>query len=312
MLPKPEAYGQEVDPLERPDDELFVKEALPGDVLAHGADRPHRRDARRPPVEGHRAHRAGHPRRRRGVLDAGAEGSAGNRAYTGEIANAGGRAPIRARRSARVSSQLVAAKPCTSATCGANSGGCAPQAVEISVLSSLSIPLPIQDLIGAFNIYSGSPNSFDDDDVRAGEAFAAYAAIAVAMPTRSPVRQNRGAPPDSHMSRATIKQAKGILGHWRHHPRRGVRDARAGVITREPLPERPRRRGRRQGPAPAPQRRPAAGRNKARRDRTLRRPSAEDRPKKAARNVNPGAAPLRRAADGTGPTSGAMCCGAVR
>ena len=42
----------------------------------------------------------------------------------------------------------------------------APQAANIGVLSSLSVPLPIQeDLIGALNVYSRRPEAFDEDDI---------------------------------------------------------------------------------------------------------------------------------------------------
>lgn len=89
----------------------------------------------------------------------------------------------------------------------------APQAVSAGVLSSLSIPLPIQeDLIGALNIYARSANAFDDRDIEAGKAFAAYAAIAVGnadtfASTAETAEQLRTA----MASRATIEQAKGIL-----------------------------------------------------------------------------------------------------
>lgn len=89
----------------------------------------------------------------------------------------------------------------------------APQAVEVGVLSSLSIPLPIQeDLIGALNIYSRSPQAFADADIQAGESMAAYAAVALSnadtfASTAETAVQLRAA----MVSRATIEQAKGIL-----------------------------------------------------------------------------------------------------
>ena len=89
----------------------------------------------------------------------------------------------------------------------------APQAVRAGVLSSLSIPLPIQeDLIGALNVYSRSANAFDGEDIAAAEAFAAYAAVAVAnadtfASTAETAEQLRTA----MASRATIEQAKGVL-----------------------------------------------------------------------------------------------------
>ncbi|HET7719415.1 MAG TPA: GAF and ANTAR domain-containing protein, partial [Acidimicrobiales bacterium] len=89
----------------------------------------------------------------------------------------------------------------------------APQAATIGVRSSLSVPLPIQeDLIGALNVYSGRPEAFDEDDIRAGQAFAAYAAVAVAnadsFASTAEMAENLRI---AMASRATIEQAKGIL-----------------------------------------------------------------------------------------------------
>lgn len=89
----------------------------------------------------------------------------------------------------------------------------APQAASIGVLSSLSVPLPIQeDLIGALNVYARTPNAFDEADMRAGRTFAAYAAIAVAnadsFASTAEMAQNLRV---AMASRATIEQAKGIL-----------------------------------------------------------------------------------------------------
>lgn len=88
-----------------------------------------------------------------------------------------------------------------------------PQAASIGVLSSLSVPLPIQeDLLGALNVYSGRPEAFAEDDIRAGEAFAAYAAVAVAnadsFASTAEMAENLRI---AMASRATIEQAKGIL-----------------------------------------------------------------------------------------------------
>ena len=88
-----------------------------------------------------------------------------------------------------------------------------PQAARIGILSSLSVPLPIQeDLIGALNIYSLSDDAFDHDDMRAGQAFAAYAAIAVAnadsFASTAEMAENLRV---AMASRATIEQAKGVL-----------------------------------------------------------------------------------------------------
>ena len=88
-----------------------------------------------------------------------------------------------------------------------------PQAARIGVLSSLSVPLPIQeDLIGALNVYSRKPDAFQEADQRAGEAFAAYAAVAVAnadsFASTAEMADNLRI---AMASRATIEQAKGIL-----------------------------------------------------------------------------------------------------
>ena len=89
----------------------------------------------------------------------------------------------------------------------------APQAVRAGVLSSLSIPLPIQeDLVGALNVYARVPDAFDDAAVEAGKAFAAYAAIAIAnadaLASTSELADHLRFAMES---RAAIEQAKGIL-----------------------------------------------------------------------------------------------------
>lgn len=89
----------------------------------------------------------------------------------------------------------------------------APQAVRAGVLSSLSIPLPIQeDVIGALNIYARAPHAFGENDVAAGRAFAAYAAIAISnadnFESTAELARNLQVAMES---RATIEQAKGLL-----------------------------------------------------------------------------------------------------
>ncbi len=88
-----------------------------------------------------------------------------------------------------------------------------PQAVRIGVLSSLSVPLPIQeDLVGALNVYARTPNAFDDADVAAAEVFAAYAAVAVAnADTFASTAETADHLRAAMVHRATIEQAKGIL-----------------------------------------------------------------------------------------------------
>jgi GAF domain-containing protein len=89
----------------------------------------------------------------------------------------------------------------------------APQAVRVGVLSSLSVPLPIQeDLVGALNVYSGRPHAFSGRDVEAGKAFAAYAAIAVGnADTFATTTETAEHLRVAMASRATIEQAKGIV-----------------------------------------------------------------------------------------------------
>lgn len=88
-----------------------------------------------------------------------------------------------------------------------------PEAVRVGAISSMSIPLPIQeDLVGALNVYSRSPYAFSDRDMAAGEAFAAFAAVAVGnantvASTAETAEQLRTA----MASRAVIEQAKGLV-----------------------------------------------------------------------------------------------------
>lgn len=71
---------------------------------------------------------------------------------------------------------------------------------------------PCLDLIGALNVYSRRSEAFDEDDIRAGQTFAAYAAVAVAnadsFASTAEMAENLR---HAMASRATIEQAKGIL-----------------------------------------------------------------------------------------------------
>ena len=89
----------------------------------------------------------------------------------------------------------------------------APQAVRAGVLSSLSVPLPIQeDVVGALNIYARVPHAFGDKDVAVGRALAAYAAIAVSNADNFTSTAELARNLQTAMeSRAVIEQAKGIL-----------------------------------------------------------------------------------------------------
>jgi GAF domain-containing protein len=89
----------------------------------------------------------------------------------------------------------------------------APQAVRVGVLSSLSVPLPIQeDVIGALNIYARVPHAFGEKDLAAGRAFAAYAAIAISNADNFASTAELARNLQTAMeSRSTIEQAKGLL-----------------------------------------------------------------------------------------------------
>jgi len=87
------------------------------------------------------------------------------------------------------------------------------QAQAKGVHSSLSVPLPVQrQVIGALNLYSPQPNSFDDTAIRLAEEFGAYAAVAVAHTTlylsASELTEQMA---HAMQSRAVIEQAKGII-----------------------------------------------------------------------------------------------------
>ena len=88
-----------------------------------------------------------------------------------------------------------------------------PYAAEHGSLSSLSIPLPVQEeVLGALNVYAREPDAFDEAALESGRRFAAYAAVAIA----NAQLYRSAAEAAEHMrkameSRAVIEQAKGIL-----------------------------------------------------------------------------------------------------
>jgi GAF domain-containing protein len=86
---------------------------------------------------------------------------------------------------------------------------------ERGVLSSLSVPLPVQDqYIGALNIYSTRPGSFPDADLPIAETIASYAAVAVHNANSFTQASEMARQLAQAMeSRAVIEQAKGILMH---------------------------------------------------------------------------------------------------
>ena len=81
------------------------------------------------------------------------------------------------------------------------------------LLSSLSVPLPLQDdVIGALNIYSRQREGFRAEHIAVAEEFAAFAAVAVAnaasYASATETAHNMQA---AMASRAAIEQAKGII-----------------------------------------------------------------------------------------------------
>ncbi|HEY0485519.1 MAG TPA: GAF and ANTAR domain-containing protein [Mycobacteriales bacterium] len=83
------------------------------------------------------------------------------------------------------------------------------------VLSSLSVPLPVQDsCIGALNVYSTTPGSFPDQDIPLARTIASYAAVAVHNASTFTKSGELARQLTVAMeSRAVIEQAKGILMH---------------------------------------------------------------------------------------------------
>jgi GAF domain-containing protein len=86
-------------------------------------------------------------------------------------------------------------------------------AVDVGVLSSLSIPLPIQrNVTGALNFYASAVDAFDHEAIEMAEMFGAHAAVAVANAhlyetTAVLVEQMK----EAMANRAVIEQAKGII-----------------------------------------------------------------------------------------------------
>jgi GAF domain-containing protein len=89
----------------------------------------------------------------------------------------------------------------------------AATAAELGVLSSLSVPLPVQrEITGALNFYATEPAAFDDEATDLAQTFAAHAAVAAANvhlyeSTATLAEQMRQA----MATRAVIEQAKGII-----------------------------------------------------------------------------------------------------
>jgi GAF domain-containing protein len=89
----------------------------------------------------------------------------------------------------------------------------ARRAAELGIRSSLSVPMPIQDVVsGAMNFYAVTPRAFDDAATGAATTFAEHAAVAVANArsyesAATLIERMRLAA----RSRSLIEQAKGVL-----------------------------------------------------------------------------------------------------
>jgi GAF domain-containing protein len=90
-----------------------------------------------------------------------------------------------------------------------------PRAVEAGILSSLSVPLAIDEdeqVSGALNIYARQPDAFDDDSRSVATHFGPYAAVATgnlyAYQSARDMAENLQTALES---RAVIDQAKGVL-----------------------------------------------------------------------------------------------------
>ena len=90
-----------------------------------------------------------------------------------------------------------------------------PRAAERGALSSLSVPLAIDDdeqVSGALNIYAREPHAFDQDSRAAATKFAPYAAVAAGnLHAYQNARDMADQLQTALESRAVIDQAKGIL-----------------------------------------------------------------------------------------------------
>jgi GAF domain-containing protein len=87
------------------------------------------------------------------------------------------------------------------------------EAVRHGSLSSLSVPLPVQQSVcGALNLYAVEAHAFDEDSKTLARVFASYAAVAVQnMHLYESTRQLAENLDIAMQSRSVIEQAKGIL-----------------------------------------------------------------------------------------------------
>ncbi len=130
-----------------------------------------------------------------------------------------------------------------------------PRAVEHGNLSSLSVPLPIDEkeqVTGALNIYARRPHAFDEASRSVATRFAPYAAVAAGNLYAYQVARDMADNLQTALqSRAVIDQAKGILMERRKltadqafqalaqasmHTNRKVRDVADDLVTTGEFP----------------------------------------------------------------------------
>jgi GAF domain-containing protein len=89
----------------------------------------------------------------------------------------------------------------------------ARSAVQRGSLSSMSVPVPVQESVhAALNLYSVRAHAFDDDTMKQAREFASYAAVALHnMHVYRSARELAENLDRAMQSRAIIEQAKGIL-----------------------------------------------------------------------------------------------------
>lgn len=94
----------------------------------------------------------------------------------------------------------------------------AAAAVPHGVLSSLSVPLPLQtEIVGALDCYARTPAAFGEDQVRRAVELAGHVAVAVANIFTYTEAATRASQMEAAMaSRSVIEQAKGIIMAQNH------------------------------------------------------------------------------------------------
>ena len=132
-----------------------------------------------------------------------------------------------------------------------------PRAAEHGALSSLSVPLTVEEdeqVTGALNIYAREPHAFDEESRSAATKFAPYAAVAagnlyayrsardmadnlqVALETRAVIDQAKGILMERH--RLTADQAFQLLAQASMHSNTKVRDVADHFVHTGELPRR--------------------------------------------------------------------------